>query len=86
MCAHRFLVRRGGEARTRVTDCSSSQVVRELIGEPSGRGIYPDSPRGSEMWNYWSAWTDGDGLHDWTLRVQIKSDGTVASSDLVENK
>lgn len=63
-----------------------SSYVRELIGEPSGRGIYPDSPKGTEMWHYWSAWTDGRGLHDWMLHVQIKSDGTVASSDLIENE
>ena len=63
-----------------------SSSVRELIGEPSGRGIYPDSPKGTEMWHYWFAWTDGRGLHDWMLRVQITSDGAVASSDLVENE
>lgn len=32
------------------------------------------------------AWTDERGLHDWMLRVQIKPDGTVASSDLIENE
>lgn len=63
-----------------------SSYVRQLVGEPSGRGMYPDSPKGMEMWHYWSAWTDERGLHDWMLHVQIKSDGTVASSDLIENE